>query len=129
MRTVKLPSGERIPVLGQGTWHLAEVAARRDEFEAFLTGAQETIRRALMENNLSAQVQGRIKRLYSVHQKAQRQKRTVDQVYDLLAVRVVTDLAHVDEQHRDALVAAALGAGSEGGSNAASRGQWSVVSG
>jgi diketogulonate reductase-like aldo/keto reductase len=31
MRTVKLPSGERIPVLGQGTWHLAEVAARRDE--------------------------------------------------------------------------------------------------
>jgi diketogulonate reductase-like aldo/keto reductase len=30
MRTVKLPSGERIPLLGQGTWHLAEVAARRD---------------------------------------------------------------------------------------------------
>ena len=30
MRTVKLLSGERIPVLGQGTWHLAEVAARRD---------------------------------------------------------------------------------------------------
>jgi diketogulonate reductase-like aldo/keto reductase len=31
MRTVKLPSGERIPVLGQGTWHLAEVPARREE--------------------------------------------------------------------------------------------------
>jgi diketogulonate reductase-like aldo/keto reductase len=31
MRTVKLPSGERIPVLGQGTWHLAEVPAHRDE--------------------------------------------------------------------------------------------------
>ena len=31
MRTVTLPSGERIPLLGQGTWHLAEVAARRDE--------------------------------------------------------------------------------------------------
>ena len=30
MRTVKLPSGERIPVLGQGTWHLAEVTGRRD---------------------------------------------------------------------------------------------------
>jgi diketogulonate reductase-like aldo/keto reductase len=30
VRTVKLPSGERIPVLGQGTWHLAQVAARRD---------------------------------------------------------------------------------------------------
>ena len=31
MRTVKLPSGERIPVLGQGTWHLGEVPAHRDE--------------------------------------------------------------------------------------------------
>ena len=67
------------------------VAARSDEFEKFLDGVQETIRAALVENNVPAQVDGRMKRLYSVHQKAQRQKRTVDQVYDLLAVRIVTD--------------------------------------
>ena len=35
--------------------------------------------------------EGRIKRLYSIHQKAQRQKRSLDQVYDLLAVRIITD--------------------------------------
>jgi len=29
MRTATLPSGDQIPVLGQGTWHLAEVRARR----------------------------------------------------------------------------------------------------
>jgi diketogulonate reductase-like aldo/keto reductase len=29
MRTITLPSGDRIPVLGQGTWHLAEIRARR----------------------------------------------------------------------------------------------------
>jgi diketogulonate reductase-like aldo/keto reductase len=30
MPTVTLPSGDTIPVLGQGSWHLAEVAARRN---------------------------------------------------------------------------------------------------
>jgi diketogulonate reductase-like aldo/keto reductase len=31
IRTVRLPSGERIPALGQGTWGLAENAGERDE--------------------------------------------------------------------------------------------------
>jgi diketogulonate reductase-like aldo/keto reductase len=31
VRTVKLPSGEAVPVLGQGTWHLAEDRHRREE--------------------------------------------------------------------------------------------------
>src|SRR3982074_173761 len=31
MRTTKLPSGEAIPVLGQGTWHMAEHPRRRAE--------------------------------------------------------------------------------------------------
>jgi len=67
------------------------VIARREEFEKFLAGVQATIRQSLVDNGLPTAVDGRIKRLYSVHQKAQRQKRTVDQVYDLLAVRIVTD--------------------------------------
>src|SRR5581483_8981365 len=31
IRTTKLPSGEAVPVLGQGTWHLAEGKHPRDE--------------------------------------------------------------------------------------------------
>jgi diketogulonate reductase-like aldo/keto reductase len=31
VRTTTLPSGEAVPVLGQGTWHFAEDPARRDE--------------------------------------------------------------------------------------------------
>lgn len=30
-RTVSLPSGEAIPALGQGTWHMAEDPRRRKE--------------------------------------------------------------------------------------------------
>ena len=52
---------------------------------------QDTIRKGLDKDGIPAEVEGRIKRLYSIHQKAQRQKRTLDQVYDLLAVRIVTD--------------------------------------
>ena len=67
------------------------VADRSKEFEGFLAGVQETIRKTLAENGVTAEVEGRVKRLYSIHLKAQRQKRTLDHVYDLLAVRIITD--------------------------------------
>ena len=67
-----------------------KVADRSKEFEIFLLDVQETIRKTLAENGIPADVEGRIKRLYSIHLKAQRQKRTLDQVYDLLAVRIIT---------------------------------------
>jgi diketogulonate reductase-like aldo/keto reductase len=42
MPTVTLPSGDQIPVLGQGTWHLAEIAARRNsEIAALRAGRHE----------------------------------------------------------------------------------------
>ena len=68
-----------------------KVADRSKELETFLLDVQETIRKTLADNGIPAEVEGRIKRLYSIHLKAQRQKRTLDQVYDLLAVRIVTD--------------------------------------
>ena len=44
----------------------------------------------MRENNIDARVEWRIKRLYSIHQKIERSKVSFDQVYDLLAVRVIT---------------------------------------
>jgi len=67
------------------------VVSKRKEFEAFLTDLQNTIRKQLAENGITAEVDGRVKRLYSIHQKSLRQHRTIDQIYDLLAVRVITD--------------------------------------
>ncbi len=38
-KTVTLPSGETLPALGLGTWHMGETAARRrDEMAALRTG-------------------------------------------------------------------------------------------
>src|ERR1700723_553699 len=67
------------------------VVSKRKEFETFLTELQDTIRKRLEENGITAEVDGRVKRLYSIHQKSLRQHRTIDQIYDLLAVRVITD--------------------------------------
>src|SRR6266576_1637287 len=67
------------------------VVSKRKEFEAFLVDLQDTVRKRLEENGIAAEVEGRVKRLYSIHQKSLRQHRTIDQIYDLLAVRVITD--------------------------------------
>lgn len=67
------------------------VALRGKEFEKFLSEVEEAIRKQLDENGINASLEGRVKRLYSIHQKVQRQKGSLEQVYDLLAVRIITD--------------------------------------
>src|SRR5271169_6634232 len=66
------------------------VNARRKEGEAFLDKMQTTITDKLKEAGIQARVESRIKRLFSIHKKLQRQRISVDQVYDLCAMRVIT---------------------------------------
>jgi guanosine-3',5'-bis(diphosphate) 3'-pyrophosphohydrolase len=66
------------------------VESRRKAGEAFLAGIIKVLNKKLKENGVEATVESRIKRLYSIHQKLVRQHITVDQVYDLLAVRIIT---------------------------------------
>ncbi|HVA72261.1 MAG TPA: bifunctional (p)ppGpp synthetase/guanosine-3',5'-bis(diphosphate) 3'-pyrophosphohydrolase [Candidatus Limnocylindrales bacterium] len=68
-----------------------KVAARTKVQEKFLHEVQDAIRKKMVENGLPAEVEGRTKGLFSLHQKMQRQQRSFDQVYDLMAVRVITD--------------------------------------
>jgi GTP diphosphokinase / guanosine-3',5'-bis(diphosphate) 3'-diphosphatase len=66
------------------------VEERRLEGEHFLKGVEETLKEKLRENGIQARVEWRIKRLYSIHQKLQKSQSAVDQLYDLLAIRVIT---------------------------------------
>ena len=68
----------------------AAVEVRRTEGEQFLRGVEDTLIEQLRENNIPARVEWRIKRIYSIFQKQQRSKVSFDQVYDLLAIRVIT---------------------------------------
>ncbi len=66
------------------------VESRRKEGEAFLAEVQGIIEQKLRENKIQARVEARIKRFYSIWQKLQRQKISVDQIYDMLALRIIT---------------------------------------
>ena len=66
------------------------VDSRRSEGEEFLANVEATLTDRLNEEGIKARVEWRIKRLYSVNQKLQESDTQIDQVYDLLAIRVIT---------------------------------------
>jgi GTP pyrophosphokinase len=68
-----------------------EVTDKAPVHKRFLEEVQATIRSKLVENGIPAELEARVKGLYSLHRKLVRQERGLDQVYDLLAVRVITD--------------------------------------
>ncbi|MBV9155429.1 MAG: bifunctional (p)ppGpp synthetase/guanosine-3',5'-bis(diphosphate) 3'-pyrophosphohydrolase, partial [Acidobacteriaceae bacterium] len=68
-----------------------EINMKRQEHEEWLRQVQTQIEQKLWREDVPARVEGRVKRAYSVYQKLKRQKITLDQVYDVLAMRIITD--------------------------------------
>jgi len=66
------------------------IESRRKEGEAFLAQVQGVIEQKLRENNIQAEVEARIKHIYSIWQKLQRQHISVDQIFDMMALRIIT---------------------------------------
>lgn len=68
-----------------------EVENRRPELERALDKITETIRQKLDENDVPyVEVQGRVKRLYSLWKKLRKRKLKIEEVYDLIAARIIT---------------------------------------
>ncbi len=67
------------------------LASRKQSDEEFLESIRKTVESKLQREGIPARVEGRIKRAFSIHQKLKRQKIGIDQVYDLLGLRIVTD--------------------------------------
>jgi len=59
--------------------------------EEYLERMRRTVESELRREGVPARVEARVKRAYSVYQKLKRQKISIDQVYDLLALRIITD--------------------------------------
>lgn len=53
--------------------------------------ASEKIKEILSENNIKSEVNGRPKHIYSIYKKMQKQNKSFEEIYDLLAVRVLVD--------------------------------------
>ena len=69
-----------------------KVDAKRRAAEGLIKGLKATVEAKLREAQVPvAEIDGRIKRLWSIHQKLKRQKIELEQVYDFIALRIVTD--------------------------------------
>ncbi len=66
------------------------VESHRKVGEAFLSRVEGVVRDKLKEAGITAKVESRTKRYYSIHKKLIRQRINVDQVYDLYAMRIIT---------------------------------------
>ena len=68
-----------------------EVESRRASTEAFIEEVKARIAERLTEEGVDfVRIEGRIKRLYSIYLKLKRQKISLDKVYDLAAIRIIT---------------------------------------
>src|SRR6266403_311534 len=63
----------------------------RRKHEAFLAEITKIVEEKLKESDIPCFTESRIKRLYSIYQKLKKQRITIDQVFDLLALRIITD--------------------------------------
>lgn len=69
----------------------SEIESRRPELEAHLEQITSEIRMRLTENDVPFfEIQGRVKRLFSLWKKLKKQKISIEQVYDLIAARIIT---------------------------------------
>jgi len=67
------------------------IESRRVANEQFLEEIRRIVERKLSHEMIPARVEGRIKRPWSIYQKLKKQRIELDQVYDLLGIRIITD--------------------------------------
>jgi guanosine-3',5'-bis(diphosphate) 3'-pyrophosphohydrolase len=76
----------------KGYYDLVEkVARKRQEREHFIQQVIDTFKKHLDELNISYEIEGRPKSFYSIYKKMYMQHKEFEQIYDLLAIRVIVD--------------------------------------
>ncbi len=68
-----------------------KIALRKVEREKFVQGIVDEVKRHIDEAGIKAQVDGRVKHFFSIYKKMVNQDKTLDQIYDLFAVRIIVD--------------------------------------
>ena len=73
-------------------YDLAEkISLRKDAREAFVQGIVEEVKSHMVEAGIDARVEGRVKHFFSIYKKMVNQDKTLDQIYDLFAVRIIVE--------------------------------------
>ncbi len=68
-----------------------QINARKTEREEFVEQIVEEVSTHMKNANIKAEVNGRVKHFFSIYKKMVNQDKTVDQIYDLFAVRIIVE--------------------------------------
>ena len=68
-----------------------KVALRKSDREKFVGAIVKEVKQHMEDANIKAQVDGRVKHFFSIYKKMVNQDKTIDQIYDLFAVRILVD--------------------------------------
>ncbi len=68
-----------------------QINARKTEREEFVQQIVEEVSRHMENAHVKCEVSGRVKHFFSIYKKMVNQDKTVDQIYDLFAVRIIVD--------------------------------------
>ena len=68
-----------------------KVALRKSEREQFVGAIVKEVKKHMDDANIKAQVDGRVKHFFSIYKKMVNQDKSIDQIYDLFAVRILVD--------------------------------------
>ncbi len=67
------------------------IDSHHEQAKEFMQNIQDTIRQRLHEAGIHSAINGRVKHVYSIYRKMKSQKKSIDELYDLYAFRVIVD--------------------------------------
>ncbi|MCR5556727.1 MAG: bifunctional (p)ppGpp synthetase/guanosine-3',5'-bis(diphosphate) 3'-pyrophosphohydrolase [Butyrivibrio sp.] len=66
-----------------------KVSVRKSEREKYVEDICEHVRQSIKEAGIQGEVNGRVKHFFSIYKKMRNQNKTLDQIYDLFAIRII----------------------------------------
>ena len=68
-----------------------KVALRKQERESYIDGLVAEVSQHMASAGIQADIEGRAKHFFSIYRKMVNQHKTIDQIYDLFAIRIIVD--------------------------------------
>ena len=69
----------------------AKIALSKEARKAFVDSIVQEVKRHMEESGIEATVDGRVKHFFSIYKKMVKQDKTLEQIYDMFAVRIIVD--------------------------------------